>query len=349
MGGFGDSLGPLLIGPLITTFLYGISSLQTYIYFTRHASDRREMKLWVTFIWLVDTTQVILVCYGIYFWVHGHTLRDVDADNNPLSDRGKRTMEASSGMNLLNALVVQCFFVKRIFQLSRDRYKWWLLSGMAALVITHFALGSDAIVQVIRALDVDSTVEPASLIISAVMPYTIAAVLSDLCVAVALILLLRVRRADVENMNSVVDRAVNFLLTRCLLVTAAAVVRLSTFAAMPNATWYIAVDFTIGKIYSNSLLAMLNSRQPTSRASQDTPLESGQFFTTVVDVPSFGHGSGSTTTTGQTTSIAQRIGELRSIPVPVAPVDGGGTSSQIHEDKNERDILSHYIPAFTNE
>ncbi|TCD61122.1 hypothetical protein EIP91_009018 [Steccherinum ochraceum] len=366
MGAFDDTTGALLVGPLVTTFLYGFSTLQTYIYFTRHTSDKVEMKLWVAFIWIVDTTQAILVCYGIYFWVQGLP----KPEGNGFSDKGKRTMEASSGMNvsvdstysrsckpssirhiiaqLLIAFSVQCFFVKQTFQLSRDKQRYWLLGGLGALVATH--LGSEAIVTDDLPTNSQSKKPLVKLILPSVMPYTIAAVLSDLCIAVTLILLLRRRRSDVmETMNSVIDKVVNYVLTRCLLVTIAAIVRLITFAALPNANWFIAIDFMMGKIYSNSFLAMLNSRQSTSRrVSEDTPLESRQYFTTVLDVPEVGPES---TITSVQTTVPQRTIDQRSSPVdiPRSGRDGDQPEDDNELYKNSRDTHSFYIPPYSSQ
>lgn len=39
------------------------------------------------------------------------------------------------------------------------------------------------------------------------------------------------------------------------------------FSASPNTLWFLAVDFVIGKLYANSLLATLNSRQSLKAAS----------------------------------------------------------------------------------
>jgi len=245
---------------LFPLFLYGLSTLQTYIYFVKYPRDGVELKTWVSFIWAVDTANIALICHGIYLQTLGR-LPEADPEGIKLA-QGERSFDISTGFNVVIAIAVQCFFVKRIFQLSPERYKYWLLALLSTLVVAHFGLGSDAVVKVIKALD--SQKQLGSLTLSAVFPYTLAAVLSDVCIAIALIVHLRSRRSEFQVMNSFISKAITFVMTRCLLVSFAAICRLIVFATMPSKLWFVAMDFTMGKLYANSLLAMLNSRRPSS-------------------------------------------------------------------------------------
>ncbi|KAK7690669.1 hypothetical protein QCA50_005768 [Cerrena zonata] len=69
---------------------------------------------------------------------------------------------------------------------------------------TGLALGSLAVVKVIRALSVHKHKPLTTLTLSAIMPYTIAAVVSDSCIAIALVLLLRTKRSAFESIGLLV-------------------------------------------------------------------------------------------------------------------------------------------------
>lgn len=281
MGEFDDTLGALLVGQIVATFLYGLSTLQTYNYYVKYPRDGRELKIWVAFIWAADTANIALICHGIYLQSLSFMLEK--GLGGPIWAKGERSFDISTGFNVVVAIAVQIFFVKRIFQLSPERYKYWLLGVLSTLVLAHFAVGSVALIKVIQAIASGGT-RLGSLTLPAVLPYTLLAVLSDVSIAIALIIHLRSRRSDFEVMNSVINKAITFALTRCIVVSFAAICRLIVFAAMPGNFWFVAMDFSMGKLYANSLLALLNSRRP-SHSTQNTSSTLGSddpMFTTVM-------------------------------------------------------------------
>ncbi|KAL4252276.1 hypothetical protein ABKN59_002549 [Abortiporus biennis] len=308
---FVDELGALLTGLIVATFLYGIGTLQAYIYFTKYPQDRVELKLWVGAVWAIDTANIALVCRALYKIALSMIL-GAEAGASSMTS-GKRSLDISSGFNVLVAVLVQIFFVKRIYQLCRAPTRYWLAGILTILVATHFGLGSDAVVQVINAFNSDhhpDPVEPlAGITFSAVVPYTIAAVLSDVAISVVLIIVLRARRSEFESMNSVVDRLMNFSLTRCVVVSVAALVRLITYVAVPGTLWFVATDFIMGKLYAISLMSLLNSRRASLPATTESDLET-PVFTTVMIEP-----TGVTSTAhGLSSRITELIGESTSIP-----------------------------------
>jgi len=295
---FIDELGALLTGLIVSTFLYGLGTLQTYIYFTKYPNDKLEVKLWVGAIWAIDTANIALVCHGLFELTMALLvgIRDGFTGHNLAADSAVRSIDISAGFNILAAILVQCFFVKRIYQLSPTPSKYWVTIVLSMFVCVHFALGSVAVVQIIRAFNgaggLGFDVPFGSLTLSAGLPYTLAAVFSDVVIAIALTLLLRARRSDFESINSVIDKAVNFSLTRCVLVSIAAIVRLVTFAAVPGTLWFLAMDFIIGKLYAISLMSMLNSRRPPSSVTDETAADTAVFSTMMpLDVATFGQGS----------------------------------------------------------
>ncbi|KAK7690670.1 hypothetical protein QCA50_005769 [Cerrena zonata] len=60
MTAFDDGFGALLVGQIVTTFLYGLSTLQTYTYYNKYPRDGKELKIWVGAIWAIDTANVAL-------------------------------------------------------------------------------------------------------------------------------------------------------------------------------------------------------------------------------------------------------------------------------------------------
>lgn len=58
--------GALLCGGLVSFWLYGIQTLQAYIYFKRYPNDRKHLKWLVTWVMLVDTIHTVFTGHTVY-------------------------------------------------------------------------------------------------------------------------------------------------------------------------------------------------------------------------------------------------------------------------------------------
>ncbi|KAI6146152.1 hypothetical protein BKA82DRAFT_993328 [Pisolithus tinctorius] len=64
-GGF----GPVLIGGLVSAMLYGITTLQTYMYYMNYYEDPSMIQFVVAAIWILDTLQVSFMCHFLYYYL----------------------------------------------------------------------------------------------------------------------------------------------------------------------------------------------------------------------------------------------------------------------------------------
>ncbi|KAL1952134.1 hypothetical protein VTO73DRAFT_1283 [Trametes versicolor] len=67
-----DSLGPLLIGLILASCLYGVTTVQTYIYFIRGSvDDKKFMKCLVFFLWVLNTLRIVTLSSAAYTYMMG--------------------------------------------------------------------------------------------------------------------------------------------------------------------------------------------------------------------------------------------------------------------------------------
>ncbi|KAI8980212.1 hypothetical protein BD414DRAFT_493962 [Trametes punicea] len=290
---YDDNLGALLIGQMISTFLYGISTLQTYVYLMRFPRDSPELKVWVLIVWALDSVNVILVCHGLYYWawamVGNMPGQGTNADHETFA---RRSFFVSAILNLTVAAVVQSFFVKRIHKLCQTSLARYTLPTLLSVsVLAHVGLGAEATVKVINAFKSSSLDSLSQIAYSVALPYTLLAVLSDAFIAGTLIQLSRGRTPewDSPRVHTFAMQVVTFVVNRCVLLTVAALVRLIAFTILPWTAWFIAADFIMGKLYANSFMACLNARSffPTPGAS----LGDTAIFSSVPDISVRSNGS----------------------------------------------------------
>ncbi|KAF8870235.1 hypothetical protein CPB84DRAFT_1802678, partial [Gymnopilus junonius] len=60
------SLGALLIGLFVSCCLFGVSTVQTYKYYTRFPDDRARLKIMVTVIWFCELGHYICISDTVY-------------------------------------------------------------------------------------------------------------------------------------------------------------------------------------------------------------------------------------------------------------------------------------------
>ncbi|KAJ8520736.1 hypothetical protein ONZ45_g2452 [Pleurotus djamor] len=61
-------LGAMFLGNVVAAILYGVTSVQTFIYFKGSAQDLRSLKVIVLILWLLDSLHIILVTHTVYFY-----------------------------------------------------------------------------------------------------------------------------------------------------------------------------------------------------------------------------------------------------------------------------------------
>ncbi|OAX31642.1 hypothetical protein K503DRAFT_62068 [Rhizopogon vinicolor AM-OR11-026] len=54
---------------MIAAIMYGITVLQTYMYYVHYPRDNMSTKLLVALIWVLDTLHVSLMCLALYYYL----------------------------------------------------------------------------------------------------------------------------------------------------------------------------------------------------------------------------------------------------------------------------------------
>ncbi|CAE6420882.1 unnamed protein product [Rhizoctonia solani] len=62
------TFGAAYIGVILTSFVYGISTLQTYTYLLERRRDSTTQRLFVVLLWCLDTAKLICICHMEYYY-----------------------------------------------------------------------------------------------------------------------------------------------------------------------------------------------------------------------------------------------------------------------------------------
>ncbi|KAG2112700.1 uncharacterized protein F5147DRAFT_684131 [Suillus discolor] len=300
-----DTFGAGFIGGMVTAILYGITTLQTYLYYVYYPSDPNSVKVLVAFIWVLDTLHVSFMCHALYYYL----VTSFDDPNN--LGTGVWSLFTSLALNLCMAVLVQTYFTFRISYLTRSNIRWWLTSFIMLFVIAHFAFGLETVILMFIKKEFSAL---SQITLYAATPFAVTAVLSDVFIAVSLCILLHGNRGSYVETHALVHTLMVYAINRCLLTSAVAVAEVIAFAISPGSLWFIAIDFVIGKLYANSLLASLNSRSAL-RGHNHTHDDGTSFRVNTINLTGLQSSSDSAGTQSKmTTSTVSPRARVKSIP-----------------------------------
>ncbi|KAJ8693324.1 hypothetical protein PTI98_008329 [Pleurotus ostreatus] len=120
-----NTLGSLYVGSLLAAVLYGITSIQTYSYFSWfYNRDSFVHRVAVGLLWSLDTIHFVLVVHGVYYYC-------VESFENPLKLLTLVwSMKLQIVINVIIILLVQGLYAYRV----------WLLGGYHNRILAYIVI-----------------------------------------------------------------------------------------------------------------------------------------------------------------------------------------------------------------
>ncbi|KAI6003044.1 hypothetical protein EDD15DRAFT_1454848 [Pisolithus albus] len=124
--------GATLIGGLVSAMLYGITTLQTYVYYMHYSEDDSTTKFIVAIVWVMDTLHVSFTCHMLYYYLITNYGALMSLEYIVWS------FSASLVVNSIVITIVQLFFAHKIYHLSRRKLRWLVTAPIIVLVLAQF-------------------------------------------------------------------------------------------------------------------------------------------------------------------------------------------------------------------
>ncbi|KAJ7157253.1 hypothetical protein C8R46DRAFT_1113918 [Mycena filopes] len=243
-----STYGVAFVTLFLSTILYGMGMLQAFLYFHWYPKDRWTLKTLVLIVVVFETLQSALFLAGMY-------LNLVTNFGNPAGlDVLSWQDSAQLLFGYLSGFIVQMYFGYCIRVLNpRDK----IVPGLI-WVLGLVSLGA-AIAQTVRTtqlghfsrLDVTKpimTTQSASLLAC------------DVVITTALIYSMRGKMGDIKSTNSMLTTLMVNAVSRGFLTAVCALLNLILFLVKPNTFYFFIGLILSSKLYMNSLLATLNTR-----------------------------------------------------------------------------------------
>ncbi|KAJ7633637.1 hypothetical protein DFH06DRAFT_689637 [Mycena polygramma] len=249
-----DTYGAMLIGTFFAIFFQGMLSVQAYIYYESFPDDSKRLKSLVAIVWTIDFVHLILICQVVY-----HYLISSWGNNAAL-------LESTEALDLhlllvgTAAILCQGFFLKRVWAFSKGNI--WTRA---------LTIASAAACLATLALDITMTIQTSSnnsfavyrLVgreIEIITMFSLGAGV-DLVIAGLLVWYLYGGRTGLEKTNFVLTKLIQYTVATGLATSMLALGCVVAYLINPGGFVFFAMHFSLGRMYTNALLATLNSRR----------------------------------------------------------------------------------------
>ncbi|KAF7311791.1 hypothetical protein MIND_00189600 [Mycena indigotica] len=268
--------GPLLLGALLNTLLYGVMAVQAFIYFNRYQKDRTWFKYLVSYLVLVETVNLVCIVGLVYEPLIVRYGRMEALITSPIM------LRPDAVLTVLISAPTQLFVAWRLQVITHS----YLLSGAIA-ILAVVAFGGGVAVSTVVSLHPDFASFPTFK--PEVITWLVSSSACDVLLTASLVVSLWTRKSKVASTDSYVNkiircayrsrlrdvlatyrrpRAVVVTVQTGLITAAAASLDMLLYVLIPNTSYNFILDFPLSKLYTNSLLSTLNAR-PWRESAQD--------------------------------------------------------------------------------
>ncbi|KAF7311152.1 ANK-REP-REGION domain-containing protein [Mycena kentingensis (nom. inval.)] len=261
--------------PTILYSFQGILTLQSYIFFEAFPQDLLRVKFLVASVWLLDATHLVLIAQSAY-----HYLVTKWGVQEAL---GVATAPLDLHLIFIGAPTLLC---QAIWMFSGHNLLLATILGAACLA----AFGLEVAISA-QIIQVPSVAYFSVLKGEVIALFTLGAAVD---VAIAFVLLFYLHQGKMKNhfesTNWVLGRVMEYTVATGLATSLLAVACLIAYLILPHTFIFIAMHFSLGRLYTNALLATLNSRrrlraiaQSGQRAVPSFTVMTSRVVTTQVD------------------------------------------------------------------
>ncbi|KJA16956.1 hypothetical protein HYPSUDRAFT_71025 [Hypholoma sublateritium FD-334 SS-4] len=247
MGAFDSTLGAAFIGFFFSCVVFGMLTMQVFVYFQRFPKDRipykalRSSRSCGIPDRLLELTDQIFIGYSIYFYTVINYLDPTVFPSGKIIfcftmrvwrfSKKNKTITGTIAMLILGEFGLAVAYAVKAFQLS-------VFDGRRLRVIASLALGGG--------------------------------LLTDLAIALALCVFLRKMRTGYRKADTLVNTLSIYAINTGALTGAVSLLTLLLYNCLPDTFASMASYFILGKLYAISFLATLNTRKVLRGKGTDT-------------------------------------------------------------------------------
>ncbi|KAF8801767.1 hypothetical protein BYT27DRAFT_7197758 [Phlegmacium glaucopus] len=246
------TFGALLIGGLFASLLSGFVVIQVIVYFKLYPEDHRRLKTLVLVVWLLDTGHTIAIWLSVWGYFIDSYGDAAEIDNI------HKSLALSVIIPAMLTFLVHIFYAHRIFMLSRRNYI--LTLPIIILAILRLVSASTTTAFMLKLHTFTLFKRDVRWIFTTGLALSTSV---DILITTSLCVLLQSSRTGLEKSNVIIDSLIMYTFETGALTCAGTIASMLCWSIIPNNLVFMGLHFVIGKLYANSLLVTLNTREST--------------------------------------------------------------------------------------
>ncbi|KAH9010904.1 hypothetical protein EDB84DRAFT_1070370 [Lactarius hengduanensis] len=254
------TFGAVLGGGFLSAALSGALCIQTVLYLRYYPNDPMNLKALVALVWAIDTAQTCCIVVLSYQYMVFNFSRP------EIANHIFWTVVAAILFTAVSTFTVNGYSAHRVHKLSQGN--WWLTALIALCLTTRLAFAITTGFEMLRLRSFSLYREQLGPLLT--MGLALSA-FTDLIITAGLCHYLRTLNQGLNRTKKMLSAVVSFADNNGVLTCLVALATLICWITMPTNLIYLGLHFTIGKCYSNSLLATLNMRDYVKRTVVTTP------------------------------------------------------------------------------
>ncbi|KAK0186998.1 hypothetical protein F5146DRAFT_1063213 [Armillaria mellea] len=240
-----------LVGCFLSLILYGILCDQVYIYYISFPKDNLASKTVVYLLWLIETAQTVT---NIYYTFHTFCY---NFGNLAGLDDVHITWFAIPIMSGLVGCIAQLFYAWRMYKFSKKAR--WLCITLSVIAFTQFSAAICCGIQVRNSGHYSNLQNNSKVKVTEII-WLGGSVLCDTGIAVCMTYLLCRAQTGLKSTRILLSRLMRLTIETGTATAAIAAVHMALFLAYHDNNYHTAPANCLVKVYSNTVLAVCNSR-----------------------------------------------------------------------------------------
>jgi len=246
--------GPMLIGVFLNMILYGILLNQTYFYFKTYASDSLWIRLFVAYLFVMETANSVIDIAMMYQPLIAEYGTEKAVQHFPTLF----LMEPI--LIVLISAPIQFFFAWRIQRITQS---YWIPAVVVALALASSAGGFITGVKfaILKLFALKPELHWPALL------WLLTSCVADLLITATLVRSLSQRKTGFVVTDTVVDKIIRLTVETGMITAIFAIGDVVFFLALPHTAINFVWDITLAKLYANCLMSTLNARASLLKSS----------------------------------------------------------------------------------
>ncbi|KAJ8517734.1 hypothetical protein ONZ45_g5114 [Pleurotus djamor] len=276
-------MAAIQVGILLSSFLFGVATLQAFLYYKSYPKDPLRIKIFSAVVWYehieVQVSSVLifppfdrfLELFGMIF--AGHLLYSAAIEPYRVAPllmfiEPPYQILATVLVNNWSGCVVQIYFVDRVRRFTK--LTWPLIPCVVLILYTFASMIALVVFSATRGL-VDFTLHWRWLSISGLF---VSAVIDLFLAGMLCWNLSTQRKSSFRRSVTMIDRIISMTVATGLITSIVAVLAAILSIALPFELLYLGVYITLARIYANSYFAALNARHDLRNGDGENVIDS---------------------------------------------------------------------------